>query len=139
MKDDAIKEMIKANEGRKDYVYLDSTGVPTVGYGCALHVGRHVPGEAVEAIFEHDFKQAQRDYDQLGLRLDPVRRAVVIDMLFNMGLDKVKGFKKMLSALRAGNWAAAAVELKDSRYYRQVKERGDRNADMLLSGKAAGK
>ena len=60
-------------------------------------------------------------------------------MLFNMGLDKVKGFKKMLSALRAGNWAAAAVELKDSRYYRQVKERGDRNADMLLSGKAAGK
>lgn len=133
--DDEIKSNIKKEEGLRLEVYLDSLGNPTVGYGHLLRVGSTIPEDVADALFEHDFNRATKDYESLQLDLDQVRRSVVIDMLFQMGIGGVYKFKKMLQHLRNKNWIQAAYELMDSEYAKQTPERAKRNRDKILRGK----
>lgn len=130
------RAMIKRHEGYSNNVYIDSVGVPTGGYGHAFHEGSKLPDIVWEQIFDYDYLQAVKDYDSLGLLLDPVRKAVIIDMLFNLGLTKLLKFKKMLKALRSGDWEKAAYEMQDSDWYGQVRTRAVRLVRMMRTGKA---
>ena len=97
-----------------------------------LVIGSVIPREAAEIIFDADFEQAATDYLKLGLDLDPLRRAALIDMLFNLGLPKVRRFVHFLAYLREKNWIKAAIELMDSEYARQLPERAMRNRGRIL-------
>jgi lysozyme len=130
-----VKSLIKKHEGYRGHIYLDSEGIPTVGWGHALHVGSHVPPLACSLIFEDDYRAAVHDYGRLSLELDPVRRAVILDMIFNLGLPRLLGFKKMLAALREGDFEKAAIEMVDSKWAGQVKGRADTLARMMRTGK----
>jgi lysozyme len=55
--------------------------------------------------------------------LSPVRQSVLVNMAFNMGLQNLLKFSRMLAALRAGNYAEAADEMLDSRWAQQVRQR----------------
>lgn len=138
MEDSEIKSMIQKHEGYRDRVYLDSLGVPTVGYGHALHVGSRIPFKVAALLFEQDYKGALSDYEILiknyNLKLNPVRRAVLIDMLFNMGLLKVYGFKKFLAALEAQVYSKAAEEMLDSLWAQQVGKRAIKLSKMMEAG-----
>lgn len=125
---------IKALEGYRNYIYLDSLGIPTVGYGHALHVGSTFPQEAIEALFEQDIAQVESDYATLDLELDPVREYAVKDILYNMGLTKFLKFKRFIKALREKRYKAASHHLLDSRYARQVPHRAIENSHMILTG-----
>lgn len=52
-----------------------------------------------------------------------VRHYVLANMLFNLGSHRFKKFRMMLRALRVHDYATAAVEMKDSLWYRQVGRR----------------
>ena len=56
------------------------------------------------------------------------------DLAFNMGLPRFHGFVKMLSALQRSDYHAAADELLDSKYAKQVVERSNRVAEMIRTG-----
>lgn len=127
-------DMIKRHEGYSDRIYLDSKGIPTGGWGHAFLPGSNLPLDIALRLFKSDFDQAIDDYESLGLDLDSIRRAVVIDMLFNLGLPKFMGFKKFIAALRAENWKIAAAEMKDSLWYRQTKERARELVGMMIIG-----
>tara|TARA_S200002703_G_scaffold154437_1_gene157200 strand:- start:36 stop:467 length:432 start_codon:yes stop_codon:yes gene_type:complete len=62
------------------------------------------------------------------------RRLVLADMCFGLGITKLKKFKLMLAALEAGDYEEAARQLKDSLYARQLVNRSERNAALLLEG-----
>ena len=47
-------------------------------------------------------------------------------MMFNMGRPRLSKFKNMNKALWAEDWKGAAVEGRDSRWYRQVTQRAER-------------
>jgi len=132
MTDDELKESIKTEEGLSLEAYKDSRGYLTVGYGHLLAEGSTIPREAAEIIFDADFEQAATDYLKLGLDLDPIRRAALIDMIFNMGLPRVRRFVHFLAYLREKNWIKAAIELMDSDYARQLPERAKRNRKRIL-------
>ena len=134
MNEDEIKSAIKKEEGLRLDVYPDITGQMTIGYGHLLSKGSKIPLEAAEIIFEADYQNAVKDYEKLHLDLDPVRRAAIVDMLFNMGLTRVQKFQRMIAALREGNWDRAAIELMDSGYARQLPNRAKRNRDRILYG-----
>ncbi len=68
------------------------------------------------------------------MTLDPVRRAVLIDMAYEIGGSGLSQFHDMLEAVRAGNWDQAGAELRDSKLYSQVPHREDENIQCLLSG-----
>lgn len=128
-------ELTKQYEGFREEIYKDTLGNLTVGWGTHLYEGKKLPKEALEAMFEYDYQKAIKEYNSLGLDLDEARRAVIIDMIYNMGLPKLLGFKNMLAALRNGDYNKAAIELLDSNYARQVKTRAIKNAEILRTGK----
>ena len=134
MQNEDIMNAIKSEEGLRLDVYDDGFGNLTIGYGHALHRGSTIPIEAAEVIFDHDFALAVDGYNSLDLDLDSVRRSVVIDMIFNMGISRVKKFEHFLFAMKYGDWVRAANELMDSRYAKQVPARAKRNRDKILYG-----
>lgn len=141
------RERIKQDEGFRSMVYLDTEGVRTVGYGHAFFesprpaVGTIFSKEQCDEFFEEDMNLVERWYyfrlepkfDLLDL--DPVRRGVLKNMLFNLGLRKLLGFKRMWEAIRRGMFQWAAVEMLDSRWATQVKGRATRLAKMMEFGK----
>jgi lysozyme len=50
-------------------------------------------------------------------------RVILTDMAYNIGIPRLRGFRKMLKALKGFDFPEAAEELKDSRYYRQTGNR----------------
>jgi lysozyme len=134
MTEDELKKMIKANEGCRLTAYADTRGNLTIGYGHFLRFGSEISQEIADALFDFDFSKASNDYAGLNLNLDPGRKAVIIDMIFNLGIGGVKKFKMMLEHLRNSNWIQAAYELMNSEYAKQVPERAKRNRDRILRG-----
>jgi len=138
---DDVMNMIRRHEGFSAEVYLDTVGVPTGGYGHAFHVGSYIPVYVAERLLWLDVKQAEEDYDYVAkiynLDLDPVRRAVFIDMLFNLGLSKFLLFKKFLAAVQREDWPEAKAQLIDSKWHRQVGNRALELEEMILTGEYA--
>ena len=57
-----------------------------------------------------------------------------MDMLFNLGLSRLSGFKRMFRALRKGDYDTASKEMLDSKWARQVGPRAKRLAKMMKTG-----
>lgn len=138
IEDIAIQDMIKRHEGYLPYIYIDTEGVYTGGWGHAFHERSTIPHEASVALFNFDYDHACKDYDKLassyGIELDAVRRAVVIDMIFNLGYFGLCRFGRMIAALKAGDYQEAKVQMLDSVWARQVKGRATELAEMMLTG-----
>jgi len=134
MTDDEIKEMIQKHEGYRPYVYYDSLGFPTAGYGHAFLPGSPISHDVAVALFEDDFCRAKKDYAKLKLDLDPVRRGVVLDMLFNLGLPRFRGFSKMISALKRKDYITASNEGLNSLWATQVKSRANHLMKIIRTG-----
>lgn len=141
---------IRQNEGLRLFAYDDSTGLPvvpgfevcghvTVGFGRALDVKGITKAEA-DYLFLNDLadaEEAARTYlgEALWQELNDPRRVAIMDMAHNLGPTGLRGFVRMKDALACGAYDAAAEELLDSTYARQVPARAARNAAMLRTGK----
>ena len=126
--------LIKKHEGYRDRVYLCSEGYPTLGYGHALHVGSRVPERVSELFFEMDMVQVYADYRSLGFSLDPVRKAVAVNMLFNLGLAGLRKFKNTIKAIKNGDYVLASAEMLNSKWATQVGMRAHELAEMMRTG-----
>lgn len=134
MNDADIKKMIQLHEGFRPYVYYCSMGYPTGGYGHAFLPHSPISHKVAELLFEEDFDRVKDDYKKLNLELDSVRMAVIMDMLFNLGLTRIRYFQKMFKAIEVGDFKKAADEMLDSQYARQVGGRAKRLAKMMRTG-----
>ena len=63
----------------------------------------------------------------------PIRKAVLLDMCFNIGYAGLMKFKKMWFALGNKVYASASREMKDSAWYTQVGTRAKRNVEIMAS------
>ena len=131
---DDIANLIKYHEGGPHNVYLDSVGIPTCGWGHALHIGSEIPIYIAESFFYLDFKEAIDNYEKFKFNLNTVRKAVVINMLFNLGLNKFCKFERLIAALYDEDYPWAKYEMIDSKWHRQVKSRAIELEYMMLTG-----
>lgn len=131
-------ESIKKHEGFKDVVYLDSEGKLTCGWGHYLWVGSKIPLEASEAFFRQDIADAVSEFSRLPSRfrnhLNESRRRIVVELIFNMNLQKVLQFKKFWAAVELEDWVEAKAQLLDSKWATQVKGRAQELAQRFLLG-----
>jgi lysozyme len=133
------KEMLKRHEGLRLYVYECTGGKKTIGYGRNLE-DRGITEAEAEAMLDSDIEYTEQrlvssfDFYQ---DLDDVRKAVLIDLAFNIGMAGIKGFKKMLKALEEGDYPEAAIQLLDSRYTTQVPKRAMELARLLDGAKGS--
>jgi lysozyme len=63
--------------------------------------------------------------------INDVRKMVLIDMCFNLGMPRFKKFKRMIAALERTDYIDAAAEMLDSKWARQVGNRAIELADLM--------
>lgn len=68
----------------------------------------------------------------------PVRKAVLLDMCFNIGYAGLMKFKKMWFALGNKDFPSATREMKDSKWYTDVGNRSKRNVEIMASNQIKG-
>ncbi|HPG40887.1 MAG TPA: glycoside hydrolase family protein [bacterium] len=127
---------IKKHEGKNNRMYRDGEGILTIGYGHNLETGE-LRDEAIELILQHDVEaaeQAVRSELPYFDELSDLRRETLVEMVFNLGLPRFLGFKKMLAALEVRDYAAAAREMLDSKWARQVGKRAKTLARQMRRG-----
>ena len=81
-------------------------------------------------------KEAERVFRETWQRLDAVRKEVIVDVLFNLGLPHFREFKKFIAAVKVQHWQQAAAELLLSNAARENITRYHRNATVLQTGDA---
>lgn len=136
---DKARASIKSHEGYSRVVYLDSVGVPTGGWGHAFLLNSGLPKEIWEQIFEYDFSNSkdsaysiiqQRNLHDIG----EVRKAVLIEMVFNLGLAGVLSFKNTLKYIESGDYEQAAANMLQSKWATQVGQRAHTLARRMRTG-----
>ena len=133
-----LKETLKIDEGVVYEIYNDHLGYPTFGIGHlvlerdgehGLPVGTPVSEDRVSECFEQDVQIVIEDCKKLHDGWDGYPQEVkqiIANMMFNMGLTRLSKFNKHNAALQCGDWPLAAVEGRDSRWYKQVTNRAER-------------
>ena len=67
-------------------------------------------------------------------RLDPLRQQILTNMAFNLGIPRLRRFRRMLANIERGDYERAADEMLDSRWAQQVKGRATELARWMRSG-----
>lgn len=141
-----LRAQLAKHEGKRQFVYDDATGkqigegtfvrgLPTVGIGRNLY-GKGLSEDEIEYLVDNDIADVLTDARKFKWfdGLDTVRQNAVTELLFNLGLERFRSFVKFINYMNEGRWVHAAGELKNSKWYTQVKSRGDTIADMVLTG-----
>ena len=133
-----LREELTEDEGCKYEIYLDHLGYPTFGIGhlitdddpeCGASVGTEVSNDRVQEAFETDVETVLSDCERLYVQFEHLPEEVqliVANMMFNMGRPRLSKFKGMKRGVDARDWNAAADEMVDSAWYRQVTNRAER-------------
>ena len=135
---DKLREEIEYDEGNVQKIYLDHLGLPTFGIGHLVResdpeygweVGTEVSKERCDSVFNEDVKTVISDCHKLYSDFDNLPeevKRIIANMMFNMGRPRLSQFKKMIQAIRDGDWIEAGNQMQDSRWYKQVTNRADR-------------
>ena len=142
---DALRKQLEIDEGIKHDIYLDHLGLPTFGIGHLItdadpesgqEVGTAISDERVRQAFEADVVSVIEDCNKLYNDFDELPEEVqqiIANMMFNMGRTRLSKFRGMKRGVDARDWDAAADEMVDSRWYRQVTNRADRLVQRMRS------
>lgn len=119
-----MKEQLIHHEGIPLKPYRCTAGKLTIG------VGRNLDDKGItekEALYLLDNDISECIYDLMEIFGVSVwecfsnsRQRALIDLRFNLGPNRFRMFRKMLSAIRYGDWKQASEELKDSNWWTQV-------------------
>ncbi len=124
---------LREDEGLKLEVYKDTTGHQTIGYGHNLS-DLGISKAIADAILMEDLVttlMALNSQIPWWKTLTESQRRALINMAFNLGVNKLLEFKKMLAALKTGNSDLAATEALDSKWAEQVGSRAWRIAALF--------
>jgi len=126
---------LKRDEGFEPRVYSCSANKQTVGYGWNLE-DNDLPESIAEDLLKHAImeKIAQLSNHQWFCELDDGRKKCIANMAFNIGVNGVLKFKKMIAAIEAKNYELAGEEMKDSKWYVQVGDRAKRLVATMKRG-----
>ncbi|AHY25407.1 baseplate hub subunit and tail lysozyme [Serratia phage PS2] len=159
-----LQKMLIFDEGYKRKVYWDTEGYPTIGVGHLIvhertkdmgrinkllsqQVGREVTNgiitaEEVTTLFDKDtniqlvnmskYPNIMAAYN--AAEDNTPRKWALINMSFNLGAAGLAGFTTSLGLMAQKKWEEASVQLKNSKWFRQVKGRGPRICNTIRFG-----
>ena len=134
-----LLEMIKLHEGVKSHAYQCTAGKWTIGVGRNIDEegGLGLSNEEINVLLINDIERVKGELSAAYLwfpALDEVRQAAMIDMCFNLGLSRLRGFVKAIEAMSRQEFDNAADEFLDSRWASQVGQRAVRVTEMIRTG-----
>lgn len=129
----SIAQAVKVHEGFRTYIYKDTVGKMTIGYGHNIE-DNGLSTEICEAILVEDLGIAAADCAKLFPKFDTfsldVQKALV-SMSFNLGLPRLSLFKKMIAAVNKGDFKTASTHALDSKWAIQLPQRATEIAMLL--------
>jgi len=133
-----LLEMLKRHEGVRSHVYLCSAGYETIGVGRNISKsGMGLSDDEVDYLLENDIarviKELSSEYPWFN-SLDDVRKDAMIDISFNLGATRFRGFKRALAAMEVADYTTAAKEFLDSKWSQDVKGRATELCYMIETG-----
>ena len=155
-----LRKELERDEGCKYEIYLDHLGYPTFGIGHLItdddpeskvwpsahgagavvgamdktSVGTEVSEERVKEAFNSDIETVLSGCCRLYEYFDDLPEEVqliIANMMFNLGYTRLSKFKGMKRGVDARDWNAAADEMVDSLWYRQVTNRANRLVERM--------
>jgi lysozyme len=136
---ETVIEALIRDEGFRCKPYQDSVGKLTIGFGRNLD-DKGISGSEARMLLANDVDDAWKDLDNncpWWTEMPEPARAALLNQCFNMGWPRLSTFKKMLAALEKGDYHDAAAEAEDSKWFRQVGERGKRVANLYRDSMSA--
>ena len=151
--DDICIQRLSVNEGIVLKPYKCPAGKLTIGIGRNLDdnplnteefekIGHNCRTQGItkdEAFYlcRNDLKKVKADLDKnlaWWRELNDDRQYVMIDLCFNLGINKLLKFQKTLDSIATGWYIKAGDQLMQSLYAKQVGKRAERNANCLRTG-----
>ena len=138
-----LMKSVKAHEGYRNRVYLDSLGKRTVGVGhlCVedhWEDNREYSEEMLMKVLKDDLKNAIQGAEELCRDCPDLRdqaKEIIVEMVFQLGKTGVSKFRNMWKALqqRPPSYSMAATEMLDSRWAKQTPGRAKEMSDHMGS------
>lgn len=138
-----LKAQLTLHEGKRNDMYLDSVGVPTIGVGHNLK--KPLSDRAIDIILEDDIQEHLHLLDKYlpwWRSMSEARLFVLADMAFNLGVGpstedptgKLLTFKNTLNSMSCGYYEEAAKGMEASLWYKQVGKRAVTLVKMMREG-----
>jgi len=134
---DRIKEQLVRHEGLRLKPYRCTAGKLTIGIGRNLDDCGISQSEAYVMLINDIMnceKQLQSKIPDIYNGLDEVRKSVLLNMCFNLGISGLLGFKNTLEFTKAGDWERAANNMLVSRWAKQVGRRAIELSELMRKG-----
>jgi lysozyme len=127
------------DEGEVLHVYPDHLGFATLGVGRLIdpRKGGGISLDESRYLLRNDIASKTAQCDQRFewfATLDDARQGVIVCMAFQLGVNGVANFKKMIAAIEVSDWSEAAKQMKDSAWHEQTPQRCERMAEIMRTG-----
>ena len=131
-------EMLRRHEGVRDKVYLCSAGYETIGVGRNISEdGLGLSEDEIDYLLNNDIKRVREELTEeyyWFAGLNDARQDAMIDLSFNLGQTRLRGFVKALEAMSREEFENAADEFMDSRWSEQVGDRAVEVTEIIRTG-----
>ena len=129
----SLLENIKESEGFRNRVYKCTEGYDTIGYGFAVK-DLVMDKDIADMILERKVAELRVRVEQKFPFIDSMPESVqdvMIEMCFQLGVSGFSKFKKTIQYLMTKQFEEAAVEMLDSKWYKQTPNRAKKLSDIV--------
>lgn len=131
-----LRDELTRDEKEMLTLYKDTVGKYTIGVGRNLS-DRGINHEESQFMLDNDIKLVESDLNSKlpwWVNLTDNRQRVLANMCFNLGINRLLGFKNTLEFIKTGEYNKAADGMLQSLWAKQVGERATRLSNMMRQG-----
>ena len=135
MLDEVIADL-EQDESWRPHPYQDHLGNWTIGFGFLIDgrkpvtLPREVGNHWLRYLVERRYEDLLSEWESFEEQPKEVQRALV-NMSYQLGINGVLKFKRMIAALEGGDRELAAIEAMDSEWAQQTPKRAKRIAALI--------
>ncbi len=134
-----FEQQLRDEEGEKLYAYQDHLGYWTIGVGILIdkRKGGGLRKEESDFILRNRIRLQTAEVEKAlpwSKDLDEPRKAVLVGMAFQMGLDGLLGFKNTLKMIERRQYKEAGAGMLNSLWAKQTQARAKRMAKQMETG-----
>jgi lysozyme len=132
-----LLDMLMLHEGLELKPYQCTADKTTIGVGRNLQdVG--ITKDEAKYLLQNDIDRILKEVEHWSFleKLNEPRQAVILDMVFNMGVTRFNAntWVKTFAAIQNEEWEKTANEMLDSKWAKQVGQRAIRLSQMMRKG-----
>ena len=133
-----LVKMLKRHEGVRSKVYKCSAGYETIGVGRNIaESGLGLSDDEIDYLLANDIKRVREELTDSYFwfpAMNEARQDALVDISFNLGQTRLRGFVKAIEAMSREQFDIAADEFMDSKWATQVGNRAIQVTEMIRTG-----